>query len=423
MKRWQKWFLGLISLILILVYSGQLYFNNGGTSPDNSVWQAYIGRDTTVGILPDEYANYFTYTLVRTNKNIGFKIQGDFPDTRYMSFNVYSLQDYTTQGSLIDYQIETDSGKPNPFLANKDSVAVGKSFTTYVVPERYEESELPNKLVFRDDERFLLMVIRLYDFNKDDFGGVEYPTVQAFTLDDDSESNEENITASITPVNLPRNLDLRYIVRKTRLPKMVERLNRLFKTEQQIQFDGSPEASKTAPVPFHGLNTNGYIENNDNRYLMAAITKQEDEVYYFRFKAPTYTTGSENINKTDVRYWSFNLGNHETYNFEAIKDEDALVDDNGYVHIVLGDEDKAIQAKAKTLGYNFMKWNMPWKKGFILFRHMLANPDFEAQIINVPPFDDHEGSYEPIEAHHFMGDYAPQGVRMTKADFLNQTGF
>ena len=61
---------------------------------------------------------------------------------------------------------------------------------------------------------------------------------------------------------------------------------------------------------------------------------------------------------------------------------------------------------------------MPWEKGLILFRHMLADPNFEAQIDNVPPINDDMTNLTPIEGQKFMGDYAPQGIRMSKTDFL-----
>lgn len=407
----------LISVAVLLIgvsIFGNWYLNSGSLEPDNSVWQAYIGRDTTVGILPDQYANYFTYTLARTNKDIGLKIQGEFPDTRYMSFNVYNLRDNSTQGSLVDYQIQTDSGKPNPFIANKDSVTTGNKYTAYIIPERYEHHRLPNQLVFNDDCRLLLVVIRLYDFNKDDFGGVEYPTVQAFTLDEDEKDIE------FQAVHLPKALNLRSIVRRFSLPRMVERLGWLFETEKTLPVDASNSNQKYNSIPFHGVNDDGFIENNDNRYLMAAITKKEDEVYVFHFKAPTYTTGPENINQTQVRYWSFNLGNAATYNFNALKDEEAIMDENGIVRLVLANKDSEIEQRTEELGYNFMEWNMPWKKGFILFRHMLANPNFEAQIEAVPPFQQGMNNMEAIEAHQFMGDYAPRGLRMSKEDFLNE---
>lgn len=414
MKKLLYFLIGL-GLFLLLAYWLTLRFLNAGSStPDNTLWTSHIGRDTTVGILPDQYANYYTYTLARTNKEMGFKIKGTFPDTRYFSFNVYSLGDNTTQGSLVDYQIQTDSGKPNRFVVNADSVEVGENYTVHIIPDKHQNEQLANQLAFSDDVKVLLMVIRLYDYNIDDFGGVKFPTVEAFTI----EKEKEKI--AFLPARLPTALDLRTIVRNVSLPGMVKRLGLLFETENTQQLDGPSSKTKYYSLPFHAIDTRGYIENNDNRYLLSAITKQKEEVFVFKFKAPSYTTGPQNINQTDVRYWSFNLGNAATYNFNALKDEDAIVDEQGLVHIVLADKNAAIEQRAKELGYNFLEWNMPWKKGFILFRHMLANPNFEAQIDEVTPIQEGMTDFTPTEAQHFIGDFAPQGLRMSKEDFLSE---
>ena len=237
MNKLTKFFIGLTLLLIIGWFFLVRYLNAGSIEPDNTVWESYIGRDTTVGILPDAYANYFTYTVARTNKNIGFKISGEFPDTRYFSFNVYSLGDNTTQGSIVDFEIQTDSGKPNPFLENKDSVEVGDRYTVYLLPSKKTDKSLPNVLPFKDDVRLMTMVIRLYDYNKDDFGGVEFPTVEAITLDQNSEEIE------MTPTRLPTGLNLRGIVRKFSLPKMVDRLSLLYETENTIALD-RPNSNK-----------------------------------------------------------------------------------------------------------------------------------------------------------------------------------
>jgi len=413
MKKLFYFLIGLFLFLMILWFVAVRYLNAGSLTPDNTVWQSYIGRDTTVGVLPDHYANYFTYTLARTNTDLGFKIKGVFPSTRYFSFNVYSLGDNTTQGSLVDYQIETDSGKPNPFVANKDSVEVDNHFTVYIVPAKHKDKKLPNILPFRDDVKLLTMVIRLYDYNIDDYGGVEFPTVEAFTMEEEVENVDLN------PINLPTALSLRTIVRNVSLPGMVKRLGHVFETEKTAQLDGPDNNKKYYSVPFHAIDTRGYIENNDNRYLLAGITKQEDEVFVFKFKSPTYTTGPENINQTNVRYWSFNLGNAATYNFNGLKDEDIILDEQGYANIVLASADADVEARTKALGYNFLAWNMPWKKGFILFRHMLANPNFEAQIDQVPPINETMTDFTPTEGQKFMGDFSPQGIRMSKEEFLS----
>lgn len=413
MKKFLYFLIGLGLFLLIAYFATISYLNSGSIEPDNSLWTSHIGRDTTVGILPDEYANYYTYTIARTNNDMGFKISGEFPNTRYFSFNVYSLGDNATQGSLVDYQIKTDSGKPNPFLVDRDSMETGNRYTVHIVPSKHKDKKLRNILPFRDDVKMLLMVIRLYDYNIDDFGGVEFPTVQAFTMDDDLENLE------LQPVNLPIPLDLRSIVRKTSLPGMVKRLSLLYETENTVQLDGPKAHKKYYSLPFHAIDTKGYIENNDNRYLLAGITKKEDEVFVFKFKSPSYTTGPENINQTQVRYWSFNLGNSATYNFNALKDEDAILDEQGYVHIVLATKDAAVEQRTKELGYNFMEWNMSWRKALILFRHMLANPNFEAQIDNVPPIKEGMKDFTALEGQKYLGGYAPQGIRMSKEEFLS----
>ena len=420
MKRLFYLIIGLIFLVVLIAFFGNRYLNSGSLEPDNTIWESYIGRDTTVGILPDVYANYFTYTLARTDDDMGFRIKGKFPDARYFSFNVYSLRDNTTQGSLVDYQIASDSGQPNPFIADRDSVEIGENYTVHIVPSKHKDIDLPNLLPFKNNVKLLAMVIRLYDYNVDDFGGVEFPTVEAFTMEDGIADDGGTEEMAIEPAHLPRGLNLRGLVRKKRLPEMVRRLGLLYETERIAALDGPPTEEKYLPIPFHAIDTKGFIENNDNRYLLSAITKEEDEVYVFRFKSPTYTTGPKDINYTDVRYWSFNLGNSATYNFNALKDEDAQVDSEGYVNIVLASKDAALENRVSELGYNFMEWNMPWEKGLILFRHMLANSNFEAQIDDVPPIKEEMTDFSPIEAQKYMGDFAPQGLRMSTDDFLRE---
>lgn len=399
-----------ILVVIILLIVIEKYLNNGSKNPDNKVWQSYIGRDTTVGILPDYYANYFTYTIARTRRDIGLRIRGKYPDTRYFSFNVYSLGDNATQGSIVDYQILSDSGLPSPFVAFKDSTETGENYTVHIIPNKYQDLDLTNKLTFRNDVKLLAIVMRLYDYNIDDTGGVSLPTVEALDLDE----NKNQIKSS----RLPKALDLRKIVRTFSLPKMVKRLSLLYNTENTIALDMNEHEQPDYTIPFHGVDDSGFIENNDNRYLMSAITKETDEVYIFNFKAPSFTTGPENINVSDVRYWSFNLGNAASYNFNALKDEDANVDDQGNVNIVMSGYDTEIINRANQLGYNFLEWNMPHRKGLILFRHMLADEDFEAQIEDVPPLTESTTDYPSIEAFQYMGDYAPRGIRMTKSKFL-----
>ncbi len=109
-------------------------------------------------------------------------------------------------------------------------------------------------------------------------------------------------------IKLPRPLDLKKIVKRRSLPGMVKRLSVLYVTEQNILSEEKGHNDYQTLILFHAINTKDYIENNDNRYLLAGITKDDNEVYVFRFKSPDYVEDIDDILSSDVRYWSFNFG-------------------------------------------------------------------------------------------------------------------
>ena len=92
MKKLRNFLIGLILFFLIASFLVVQYLNSGSLEPDNTVWESYIGRDTTVGILPDAYANYFTYTLARTNNNTGFKISANPVQHIYAFIHLHTIE-------------------------------------------------------------------------------------------------------------------------------------------------------------------------------------------------------------------------------------------------------------------------------------------------------------------------------------------
>jgi len=76
MKKLGYILVGLLVLSVVGWFILDHQLNKGSKQTDNSLWTTFIGRDTTVGILPDQYANYFTYTVGRTRKDVGFRIKG-----------------------------------------------------------------------------------------------------------------------------------------------------------------------------------------------------------------------------------------------------------------------------------------------------------------------------------------------------------
>jgi hypothetical protein len=87
------------------------------TDGPQRVWEAFPGTELSTLALPDYYSNYFAYSYETLKyPNTGLRITGDFPDARYMSFNIYSTRTGTSLGALSDYQIRTEDGNVNPFV-------------------------------------------------------------------------------------------------------------------------------------------------------------------------------------------------------------------------------------------------------------------------------------------------------------------
>ncbi|MFT6810060.1 MAG: hypothetical protein ACJA01_003303 [Saprospiraceae bacterium] len=401
-----KKFLIAIALIALSLFGVNKWLNSGSLQPDNTVWYEYIGQDTTVGLWPDIYANYFAYTYYKTKDNIGLKIRGTFPNTRYLSFNVYNIKDKTTQGSLIDAEIIAQQS------FEIDDQSKRKKYELNILPKKYAELDLENKLVFADDAKMFLVVMRLYDFNEDNFGGVDLPSVQAYNLEMQDE---------FTPLRLPKGLNLRKFVSG---PKIAKDIWFMYKSENLFPLDGPKDAKPNFKLPFYRIIGEGMIQNNDNLYLLSAVTKQENEVYILKFKAPSFVQKTEDIEQTEVRYWSVNIGDDLSYDFNAIKDEDCMIDSSGYVTIVIGEESPAIRSKCETLGLNFMEWNIPRDKGYIIYRNMLSSADFEGNIINVPALKDTGiAAFTNKEAGNYIGEYAPVGYRISSQEFLKTITF
>jgi hypothetical protein len=255
----------------------------------------------------------------------------------------------------------------------------------------------------------LLLVMRLYDFNEGNTGGVDLPKVQAFDVREDQ---------TIQPMALPKPLNLRSLVDA---PKIAEDIWFLYNSENLKALDGPKGNKQYYSLPFLRVSGEGMIQNNDNLYLLSAVTKLPGEVYYIRFKAPSFVTSSSTILTSEVRYWSMNIGDDLSYVFNAFKDEDCKIDEDGYVNIVIGENSEELKSRVQRLGFNFLEWNVPRKKGYLIYRNMLTKPGFEGNISKVPfATDGDKDSFETTDASLFIGEYAPRGYRMQIEDFYNE---
>ena len=362
------------------------------------IWEEFPGKDIKTLALPDFYSNYFDYSFDRTTgkaRYVGLRITGQFPYTRYMSFNVYDAEEGATYGALTDFKISPLPGNVNPFVAGSDAEAKNRMYTINVLPEGYSTDGLENVLPFDGQAiKVLTVMLRYYVTQKGGLtGNVPLPTIEAF----DARTGRG--------VALPTAYPLR-----GSMPKVVlrGRLAPIFRT------------ALDDTLRFYKGSGSGQFGNADNMYLITAIKRGEGEVLLIRIMPPSYPSTNNEYDQTDVRYWSFNEGDANTSTPFGMKDEEFKRAKDGFVYIAIGD--KSIRRTAEDRGYNFMPWKAKRRKMVVLYRNMLTNPQYRGNFDKVPEIEpedvfDKQNLYDK-DAKNFIGHYAPTGKKISQALFM-----
>jgi len=362
-------------------------------------WAEYLGHDQTVDFWPDEFVNYWA-VLINQNDfpNVGFKIQGEFPEARYFSYNVYG-EDRNSTASIFDTQIKAENCSVNPFNNQEKETSVNENlYTLYVVPESVSEFDTKdNVLKFIEGEEEIGVILRYYVPAGGDLAGVNLPNIEVFDLD-----TKES-------VKIPETSNLLMVT-----PQVLARINAAY----LLQIDNK--------VRFYRGDATGLYPNEDNQYVRTFLNYDDDDVYIIRWKVPTFPKNSSEFESAEVRYSSMNLGDNITNNFDGIYDSQYKIDKDGFVTLVITDEIPELREKAETAGYNFMPWSLPGNKGYLVYRNLLTKggetAPYSLNKVPMPSFATNRSHLISHDAKNYIGDYAPSGIRMTKDEYLANFG-
>ena len=362
-------------------------------------WAEYLGHDQTVDFWPDEFVNYWA-VLINQNDfpNVGFKIQGEFPEARYFSYNVYG-EDRNSTASIFDTQIKAENCSVNPFNNQEKETSVNENlYTLYVVPESVSEFDTKdNVLKFIEGEEEIGVILRYYVPAGGDLAGVDLPKIEVFDLD-----TKES-------VKIPETSNLLTVT-----PQVLARINAAY----LLQIDNK--------VRFYRGDATGLYPNEDNQYVRTFLNYDDDDVYIIRWKVPTFPKNSSEFESAEVRYSSMNLGDNITNNFDGIYDSQYKIDKDGFVTLVITDEIPELREKAETAGYNFMPWSLPGNKGYLVYRNLLTKggetAPYSLNKVPMPSFATNRSHLISHDAKNYIGDYAPSGIRMTKDEYLANFG-
>lgn len=374
-------------------------------------WEkAYSGNDDNLLYYPDRNAVYVRYGWENNKKGI-LAIHGRIPQARYFSYNLY---DDRTKGSLIslaDYQVRPDEKG---------------GYSIYVVPESLKGS-YPNQLVLPDSVQFTSVFIRYYLSASGDTAGVPLPVLEWM------EGDMRKPPPPSLPVPTPKGNDaakLEQIIRSD--PKRITSKERKILSSPTSSVEEKERiVSKVMTVPIfkhaadpgalsaYNYNASGNYPNKDNHYIVMPVNWQKGQVLLVRFRPPTYATALGDTTK-EVRYFSLSQGNEYTNTSITMHDAQLQVSSDGYVYVVVADEDAQIRAKAKELGINFMP-KLYKDRLVLILRHMLPSRSFANSTREVPLFNNSTG-VKGQEAQKTIGGFALIGKFIRTSDFRATSG-
>ncbi|NEQ65254.1 MAG: hypothetical protein F6K21_07105 [Symploca sp. SIO2D2] len=387
-------------------------------------------------------------------------IEGDFPHSRYASFNAYGGGAPTA--SLFDANIEPDPGSSNPFKqgAQRDTADDQRHYTIYVVnePEPEDPAELaPNTLYARPAAApydIVELRYRTYLVDQtlqeafDQRGGVPLPVPTVLTLADGQEvpgstlCNPDRAMAQkmffrAIPPNSFYSEEGEEVVEGVASwwqsypcseAEAGEFCNDPFTAPAQNppvteKFFGIPYSLKGLHLPPDERETlkpgpscepaPGFEGSADNAYLITFLNNHFGKVVQLRGHYPvtprTYfdaTTWDES--NAQLRYWSVMSGNEipSTQIAAGIVDEQIPINEDGYFSIVVSKPENRPKTATQACGHAWLDWgrrgDFTGRDGqtILAWRHTLELNGFTQSANSV---------CEAGKEQEVMGDYLPIG--------------
>jgi hypothetical protein len=418
----------------------------GGAFPYCS-WWAKTTPETLNVAFPDSAATYWT-TPFYAEEGSELRIEGTYPDARYMSFNVYneaggSFEANGVPSGIADYEIEPGAGSVNPFQVKGEA---GGSFTVTVsgaakpgdantlplAPEGEAGGEGGAPLGF--------LLYRVY-LPTGGNAAVQLPKLalvkdgQEVALPRCPAPSGKLATALRSKVGATK--VAKYLGPKLRGKPTKQILKGLLKLGKAVK---GGESAGTQPcrgsecppaMKFFrasAASTNSFFPNVNNAYVSALFRPVSGKVVVVRGKAPTTPSGTSPVPwpqaALQLRYFSLcnNVyrspwpvvanpiaGGGTEYGCAADY-ETRLNAAAEYAYVVAMPDDRAaVEAAGGTLIP--LSTAQPHARQILIFRNMLPNESFTHAVQNAPQ------DASPAGAAKAMGAYYPRAYRCTLAQF------
>jgi len=411
MQQFQRKIMTAVFILVLLIFCigpahAAVVQNPWGGSP----WTAFPGNIPLIPSFPDTYSRYDTFVFKQNTGDFDYlKITGEFPHSRYFSFNLTDFIRGNAISAIADIEIEADPGHTNPFDPALSRDATNRSYTLYLVKEGVAPPMgAINVLKLPTDVETLGLFTRVFrpDCGYNSLGGVALPRIEALKTDG-------------SPAEIPEfGQDAQALLQMISRFILNEQLLEDYKVARRfagdlVTFYQAPGTNRFPNAHIQYL-TSYLPEDYINKVAVITLTPPTSEDTY---------RGGPFVGNKDVRYWSVCMcGLGETRTSNCLADDQIRKNPDGTTTIIVAP--LYLQGAIEAKGFNFLRWGA-LHKPIMLYRQMLVRDDFEGRIKdNVIPIDrviapenQNQSYFDAHAAQNFMGQYAPTGRVYTILDF------
>ncbi len=323
-------------------------------------------------LFTDANAQYFQ-TSVRADPHVVLTVSGVYPAARFASIGVYTVPAGALAAGLVDKDFPPDPGSVNPFVAGTQR-GVGQYTLRIVFGKRPASPAAGTLYADVPAGSYAVLIFRLYlpDAAVNGNAAAQLPTVIA------------NDARSGAPSGCP-------------LPDTAAAAPTAYPWQ-----DTAPVTTTNLQFTRLGGATADFYGNLGGAYLGAYLPSRP-KLYVVRFKVPTTprTSAGGPIDTTaQVRYWSLCVFGYAARLVGCVNDEQAPVDANGMVTIVLGQTWARPPVATLDNGVVWIDLGTDiFREPFVaVLRELLPSPSFQSSALAVPV---------GAAAGPYMGQYAP----------------
>ena len=408
-------------------------------------WWTKTTPETLNVAFPDAAATYWT-TPFYAEAGTEIEIEGQYPNARYMSFNVYdenggSFEANGVSSGIADYQIEPQAGSVNPFQRlGRPGGAFTLALSADAEPgERNVLPLAPEEAMAQSAAPLGFLLYRVY-LPTGGNGAVQLPKISLVRNGErmalprcpvPTGKLAASVRSKASATKAAQGIAARLRVQPTK--RMVHGLLKLGKALRGGSEGAKPCRRSACPPPLRFFRasaaaTNSFFPNVNNAYVSALFRPVPGTVVVVRGKAPTTPRGTHPVpwpqKNLQLRYFSLcnnvyrspwpvvanPIGDGKSEYGCAADFETSLNAAGEYAYVVAEPSKReAIEAAGGT--FIPLSTTQPHARQILILRNMLPNESFDHAVQNAPQ------NAKPAGAAKAMGRYYPRAYRCTLAQF------